>query len=229
MCGENLGEKLLPVVTAGSSPRVRGKLHAHARKRPHRGLIPACAGKTSSASPRPGAHAAHPRVCGENSQSGRPTKASPGSSPRVRGKRHPRGRHPRRDGLIPACAGKTSAASSTGQPPWAHPRVCGENVWTAVQMPIAAGSSPRVRGKLHPRAGHARRSGLIPACAGKTVLLRPNRSGSGAHPRVCGENAGDEGAGALPGGSSPRVRGKLGAGLRLIWRLRLIPACAGKT
>ena len=91
------------------------------------------------------------------------------------------------------------------------------------------GSSPRVRGK--PRRSRLTISsmGLIPACAGKTGLVRLSRCGRGAHPRVCGEN--------LPGlhssphcpGSSPRVRGKRLANTVEQRQRRLIPACAGKT
>ena len=50
-----------------------------------------------------------------------------------------------------------------------------------------------------------------------------------AHPRVCGENARARGAGVTHVGSSPRVRGKLGATGSGSDFVGLIPACAGKT
>ena len=94
---------------------------------------------------------------------------------------------------------------------WAHPRACGENGKTFTVAVLVVGSSPRVRGK---RTGdHDLDPGtrLIPACAGKTVRRWASGTATRAHPRVCGENI--PGAGIPPGlvGSSPRVRGKLGA------------------
>ena len=50
--------------------------------------------------------------------------------------------------------------------------------------------------------------GLIPACAGKTMLRGKQLQERSAHPRVCGEN---QRLGLTIGGkdgSSPRVRGK---------------------
>ena len=50
-----------------------------------------------------------------------------------------------------------------------------------------------------------------------------------AHPRVCGENGIEGGDAGKADGSSPRVRGKLGAEWPGFAISRLIPACAGKT
>ena len=94
---------------------------------------------------------------------------------------------------------------------------------------LTLGSSPRVRGKLFPAKVGMNRCGLIPACAGKTanrVVAGPVRE---AHPRVCGENRGNVFVKLFEVGSSPRVRGKLIAGMDIRSKLRLIPACAGKT
>ena len=66
-----------------------------------------------------------------------------------------------------------------------------------------------MRGK--PAYGRKREvgGGLIPACAGKTIRRMRGIRGSGAHPRVCGENE--------------RCL------LMELTSLGLIPACAGKT
>ena len=48
----------------GSSPRVRGRLCNLCRFRPHRGLIPACAGQTRELGSFDRGATAHPRVCG---------------------------------------------------------------------------------------------------------------------------------------------------------------------
>ena len=152
-----------------------------------------------------------------------------GSSPRVRGKRdhHRAHRRPRR--LIPACAGKTLFSGRLGIRVAAHPRVCGENAGILGMKLLAAGSSPRVRGKHRRLPQPHRERGLIPACAGKTPVGGSPMRGCRAHPRVCGEN---DLLITHPGpveGSSPRVRGKLLFFVTHSLHLRLIPACAGKT
>ena len=92
------------------------------------------------------------------------------------------------EGLIPACAGKTTATSARTSEKWAHPRVCGENAEKLQGFWIHEGSSPRVRGKLEFFAFAGQRLGLIPACAGKTFGDRVAYPNARAHPRVCGEN-----------------------------------------
>ena len=91
------------------------------------------------------------------------------------------------------------------------------------------GSSPRVRGKPSCQIDCVQHHRLIPACAGKTRHGGWRGDRESAHPRVCGENEHFCLLGHLVGGSSPRVRGKLGEGESEHFCLRLIPACAGKT
>ena len=127
VCGENPSWVALSRLTAGSSPRVRGKLRRVASSIAASGLIPACAGKTSWSRSRQAHRPAHPRVCGENKLlipivTGWPAHprvcgenaclsrgfiASAGSSPRVRGKHFRTLSMTKSVGLIPACAGKT--------------------------------------------------------------------------------------------------------------------------
>ena len=213
----------------GSSPRVRGKRRPGCRLWRRRGLIPACAGKTWAIGVVPDFAGAHPRVCGENYSHDLRTCEQRGSSPRVRGKPGPGAKPPQADGLIPACAGKTTTRTQRPYLARAHPRVCGENATTATLAGFDAGSSPRVRGKLFCELALDARSRLIPACAGKTASIigapRPCR----AHPRVCGENAVRRAKRPGVKGSSPRVRGKRRKPLRRRVHHRLIPACAGKT
>ena len=143
----------------------------------------------------------------------------------------PRPRRPRivPPRLIPACAGKTAVRRAGRLGPRAHPRVCGENRVHFGPGGGLEGSSPRVRGKPRRGDGRADLGGLIPACAGKTRATGPPARGPSAHPRVCGENAPALTGGEQCGGSSPRVRGKLGDLVPALARVRLIPACAGKT
>ena len=111
VCGENVKLPASKSLISGSSPRVRGKRRFIFRYYEERGLIPACAGKTSLPQCSEPQRRAHPRVCGENPTRSRRIAFRCGSSPRVRGKLMARGRHKHPEGLIPACAGKTSSAS----------------------------------------------------------------------------------------------------------------------
>ena len=147
-------------------------------------------------------------MCGENREARRRRAPSIGSSPRVRGKRRPGTRSRRRTGLIPACAGKTPSGHGNVEEIGAHPRVCGENGDLLGMKLLAAGSSPRVRGKPPPASSPQSASRLIPACAGKTDAARVQARGEQAHPRVCGENFFLPLGATMENGSSPRVRGK---------------------
>ena len=86
VCGENLSMVFYYVGCVGSSPRVRGKLSFRGSRIYERGLIPACAGKTTSWALADFPRRAHPRVCGENFRQATESALKLGSSPRVRGK-----------------------------------------------------------------------------------------------------------------------------------------------
>ena len=249
VCGENGRPPRITAPHTGSSPRVRGKHRGRPRHRGQGGLIPACAGKTTTQQRCNALATAHPRVCGENSTSAASMPFLQDSSPRVRGKPPGRGVARAALGLIPACAGKTSPSPARTPPQRAHPRVCGENSFNPFKSRYGWGSSPRVRGKLVPlapdgvRGGSSPRvrgkplgllfagiaSGLIPACAGKTRAMRARARSPAAHPRVCGENHWSSEGLTPTGGSSPRVRGKPEPGHIHLDVRGLIPACAGKT
>ena len=229
VCGENENRDRRRLTLYGSSPRVRGKHGFAAKHSGPRGLIPACAGKTSFSRCALMVVRAHPRVCGENEFFEVCVTGGQGSSPRVRGKLWDAGTPKLTARLIPACAGKTRGPEARGRYRQAHPRVCGENrlrVWLAV---FGRGSSPRVRGKRGEFRGRWWRVGLIPACAGKTSSGRTTGVTSGAHPRVCGENGLITRFWGGVGGSSPRVRGKPARSASDVFLRGLIPACAGKT
>ena len=229
MCGENEPPSAATGSWVGSSPRVRGKQGPRHRARRPVGLIPACAGKTSTRELPLGSPRAHPRVCGENGGTVQFVQSSEGSSARVRGKHASPGSQSPGPRLIPACAGKTKMVADLNTRLGAHPRVCGENTGDVTGELSGTGSSPRVRGKLHSQCVFIERSGLIPACAGKTATRSPPPPSPTAHPRVCGENRDRKRLYQGRAGSSPRVRGKHHLGRALGTEDRLIPACAGKT
>ena len=126
-CGENYRATGKSASTAGTSPRMRGKLDFPGDPIIWLGNIPAHAGKTPARC-RLIAHAAeHPRACGENWPSISPSGRLHGTSPRMRGKLGglPHPAEPQRN--IPAHAGKTMNTSRSPMCSPEHPRACGEN------------------------------------------------------------------------------------------------------
>ena len=111
----------------GSSP--------HARGAPRRGLvagalvgiIPACAGSTSTRLILNLSAGDHPRMRGEHDRGALMTSGGSGSSPHARGARVPRRRGIRARGIIPACAGSTAHAPARRTSGEDHPRMRGEH------------------------------------------------------------------------------------------------------
>ena len=152
-----------------------------------------------------------------------------GSSPHARGKVRAAGTTGRPHRIIPACAGKSLRRVGPASICRDHPRMRGEKKIHATQKPIKVGSSPHARGKEDSLISGAKTVRIIPACAGK----RPNRSAnshlSQDHPRMRGEKSICSFVVSSTPGSSPHARGK---GSVQKWeksKLRIIPACAGKS
>ena len=207
------GENSLPGARVGdyygSSPHARGKPAYPQLVARQCGLIPACAGKTSTRGPRHPRRWAHPRMRGENTSTPQPINSGLGSSPHARGKRGGAAGVGVSAGLIPACAGKTPSSDEESATSRAHPRIRGENARVHAHAVFCLGSSPHARGK--PLG-----SSSICVC-------------SRAHPRMRGENRHSRLVRVSRLGSSPHARGKrLSCTLNTVLR-RLIPACAGKT
>ena len=87
--GENVLQSVDTLTHGGSSPLTRGKQSHEQAILWCRGLIPAHAGKTRTATTTASKSGAHPRSRGENHTRGSNPALSPGSSPLTRGK-HPR-------------------------------------------------------------------------------------------------------------------------------------------
>ena len=152
------------------------------------GIIPACAGNTTSSASTAVTSKDHPRVCGEHYFLRYGIAVHRGSSPRVRGTRCSLLRGTRTIGIIPACAGNTSWSWNGAEDSRDHPRVCGEHLACRGIRSIVTGSSPRVRGTLHVHDVRGGLCGIIPACAGNTTLYRLFSFREWDHPRVCGEH-----------------------------------------
>ena len=66
--------------------------------------------------------------------------------------------------------------------------MCGEHDLPTAYMRAVAGSSPHVRGARVTTLMDVPASGIIPACAGSTVVAGATWGIGGDHPRMCGEH-----------------------------------------
>ena len=171
VCGEKPKEPVVESYSAGSPPRVRGKVAVLVALRRHLGITPACAGKRQVGSQITGENWDHPRVCGEKSRSTCLGNCRVGSPPRVRGKAVELWAKQQGFRITPACAGKSPLPLDYVLIVRDHPRVCGEKRLGETQKEFAAGSPPRVRGKASRCRSFPRMTGITPACAGKRLPL----------------------------------------------------------
>ena len=213
----------------GSSPRVRGTHLLICDCARVRGIIPACAGNTVREILGRADRRDHPRVCGEHDCDIAQLVHAVGSSPRVRGTLPAFGHGLRPLGIIPACAGNTWNRQRQASPCWDHPRVCGEHSDTVSRSLVIQGSSPRVRGTPTKPMVYNEGMGIIPACAGNTLIPHGKAIMTGDHPRVCGEHIAGVRSIHRGWGSSPRVRGTRLGQFHVVADAGIIPACAGNT
>ena len=209
MRGEHIVAARMASWAVGSSPHARGAHRWHLLVGGGGRLIPACAGSTGVPLDPWCPVRAHPRMRGEHCFPDCTTHRPRGSSPHARGA-PVRGRlHGPVQRLIPACAGSTRPRPSASSAASAHPRMRGEHCVRVRDESGVGGSSPHARGARHRQDGRCDQGGLIPACAGSTLIVVSGDWPSGAHPRMRGEHPG---------------HGRHGCCGR-----RLIPACAGST
>ena len=228
MCGEKRGRDGLALLRTGSPPRMRGKAVLCGFPAGNVGITPAYAGKRGPRSAWGSACRDHPRVCGEKPVTTRFASSFWGSPPRMRGKVQLQPWQPTALGITPACAGKSAAQSLDRLCAGDHPRVCGEKVSWGNRHQEGLGSPPRMRGKVISSLQCDFLSGITPACAGKRKRSRLQRSGTGDHPRVCGEKLFDLTAKVTDKGSPPRMRGKDVYTVLKINPSGITPAYAGK-
>ena len=213
----------------GSSPHVRGARRLRHVRFQSAGIIPACAGSTPCRSTACCPKRDHPRMCGEHLMRALALSLKSGSSPHVRGAlNHPCGGIAML-GIIPACAGSTRFHLDSQRGGRDHPRMCGEHIGLVKDNISETGSSPHVRGALIPRLILITRGGIIPACAGSTVLTALDPMAWRDHPRMCGEHRCFPSNIPCSVGSSPHVRGARCVQLRPCRQPGIIPACAGST
>ena len=208
-CGENFSFPWKRDPTFGSPPRMRGKLLLKFRPNVIRRITPAHAGKTSETPPRITPLSDHPRACGENGYGGTQSEMQRGSPPRMRGKQFVEGIKCDCNRITPAHAGKTAGGMTGVRGGADHPRACGENMITMMQLQQDSGSPPRMRGKLGVFSVAVWSARITPAHAGKTEAREPGRLEGTDHPRACGENPSTMVVLHGTSGSPPRMRGKL--------------------
>ena len=129
-----------------------------------------------------------PRSHGENKQLLVAAASQRGSSPPTRGKHQADRPRRRKDGLIPAHAGKTRFCLVCPRRPRAHPRSHRENRSDMQEFLNALGSSPLMRGKRPAVDERSRSNGLIPAHARITSSSSPPGVKARAHPHSHREN-----------------------------------------
>ena len=153
----------------GSSPRMRGKPGRRPRSWRCYRIIPAHAGQTPQTAHRPVEHPDHPRTCGANAPNTVFLMPRTGSSPHMRGKLSDSRPPPQSPRIIPAHAGQTSNPRRKSWKPTDHPRICGENVDSAIQSNPPDGSSPHMRGKLGTVSTLSTIGRIIPHMRGKPL------------------------------------------------------------
>jgi len=130
----------------GSSPLARGGLRHLVGPLVPLGLIPARAGRTSTARPSSRRPTAHPRSRGADKTGLADSAERAGSSPLARGGPLQHGRPVRGIRLIPARAGRTCRSSTKTCVTPAHPRSRGADSIFFSACSVSAGSSPLARG-----------------------------------------------------------------------------------
>ena len=110
-----------------------------------------------------------------------------------------------------------------------HPRACGEQSPSSPPGARGMGSSPRVRGAAALGVDLGRLAGIIPARAGSSDPIEKKSRPSRDHPRACGEQEGRSSLQEGKQGSSPRVRGAVGAARADEAEHGIIPARAGSS
>ena len=213
----------------GSSPHARGARRVLVDPEDAPGIIPACAGSTTSHRTSTASGLDHPRMRGEHRDPKSDAALPAGSSPHARGA--PVVAHLLHEGvgIIPACAGSTHGCRDSGPRAGDHPRMRGEHYEQLVGGIDTLGSSPHARGAPPTRPLPRERARIIPACAGSTRRSTTTRTRTRDHPRMRGEHASQLSHAALAEGSSPHARGAhLEPGVYQVAR-GIIPACAGST
>ena len=227
--GAHKGESLCTHWNRGSSPRMRGSRIWLVGRLCGRWIIPAHAGLTVILSHSFIPLRDHPRACGAHHTIFNLCFNDMGSSPRMRGSRPSALSAASPCGIIPAHAGLTLEEALDLAALRDHPRACGAHAQMIIQLTIAEGSSPRMRGSLEHIEYGIPYQGIIPAHAGLTMKSTWSRKKRRDHPRACGAHIRSSCTSVNQTGSSPRMRGSQEGPVRAQQVHGIIPAHAGLT
>ena len=172
MCGADFSYRPPCFMKPGSSPRVRSGRCGTNCGTCRRGIISACAERTTRSVTCWPWSWDHLRVCGADTNEQRVRPISEGSSPRVRSGLHLRRRRSRPIRIISACAERTASIRNGRLSMWDHLRVCGADRRWIMPTILQPGSSPRVRSGRRGTGGISGSGGIISACAERTERLR---------------------------------------------------------
>ena len=172
-CGEQILPGCVPVIVAGSPPRVRGTVYFADFCFNNLRITPARAGNRRCCSGCRPAGGDHPRACGEQVSQALRMISCLGSPPRVRGTGPGRYAPPASLGITPACAGNRKKETSRVLLFGDHPRVCGEQPSAGTMDMANLGSPPRVRGTELWTGFHPVCARITPACAGNSPFPCP--------------------------------------------------------
>ena len=132
-------------------------------------ITPACAGKTGYSARKNSSNGDHPRMRGEDHYLLKDVVPDTGSPPHARGRRNYALPACGKPWITPACAGKTVDKWVYRRVFPDHPRMRGEDFARSTIASSRSGSPPHARGRRHPRIPRGHRTGITPACAGKTI------------------------------------------------------------
>ena len=208
MRGEDRSRRVVGLSSGGSPPHARGRLAAELRFVGVRRITPACAGKTTGGVTVLASLWDHPRMRGEDRRRAGEKRALQGSPPHARGRRGTQSGGSLRTRITPACAGKTARRPAHRASPRDHPRMRGEDCRPSSTSAKARGSPPHARGRRSSWRPRPSRPGITPACAGKTMSLRPCSRVFWDHPRMRGEDTSPIEEDIISQGSPPHARGR---------------------
>ena len=228
-CGAHAFGSSVGSAVGGSSPRMRGSLSSCLIVSYLSGIIPAHAGLTPLPWLSIYGTRDHPRACGAHHTIFNLCFNDMGSSPRMRGSRPSALSAASPCGIIPAHAGLTLEEALDLAALRDHPRACGAHAQMIIQLTIAEGSSPRMRGSLEHIEYGIPYQGIIPAHAGLTMKSTWSRKKRRDHPRACGAHIRSSCTSVNQTGSSPRMRGSQEGPVRAQQVHGIIPAHAGLT
>ena len=151
-----------------------------------------------------------------------------GSPPRARGEVVYTDPETFKTRITPACAGRSHREEPPTRGCRDHPRVRGEKAARWLFPPCQIGSPPRARGEAIRKNRRNGRTGITPACAGRSALKSAQPAFCGDHPRVRGEKSSIDHENLSRAGSPPRARGEGHQIRKPRVSGGITPACAGR-